>query len=683
MPPKGSATPAVMTPAQTRATTSLIPQVYSKKNRDKLAEANGLTTNVHNAEDAMELLVRDAHIERDGGATPNRIAYALLRHAAASAARIPAATINFIRAVAFTVEELDYQNRMGKATETIAERTQEAVTLSVTEPISRLEGLLEGIGERGERMGGAMAAMAEAVEKLQSDINSLATRVQGMEGPASSNADIDDGVATQEAAMQREQRSYVEVARDRARIPAEHAATIAKGDMRERQIVVQTDSQASAQSLTSLTEKELVEKANIALELMTTDPREKPAGATFVSALKTKTGSVIYTLNSEPAARYLRKDKTMREFIRSYGGTSTAAPRTCQLIVEFVPVDFQPEDRDAWQRVEQASNMPEASICEARWIKPAHLRSQGQRLAFLVLGVTSREAANHALEYGVILEGRPCKTRKLLPEPTRCMKCQTFGHIAKECKSIHDVCARCAGMHRTADPACKIDGKGNLKCANCNEAGHGAADRTCRVFKEKLQSTHERNPDAKYRLFPTSEPRTWDRPGQGTSRDGEFDRAWTNDNQRNGAPHADQGKGKGPMRQGRGHLAGGKRGEGGGARPTIIARPESRATENGAGTQARLDELWPLTQPTQASSDGAGPSNSAGSANTAAGPSNAHAGPSWADDRRTDLGPLPGFVSGGATGEAAASPQTPEPEPEPNPPRGTSSEETEDIYTRL
>jgi hypothetical protein len=69
----------------------------------------------------------------------------------------------------------------------------------------------------------------------------------------------------------------------------------------------------------------------------------------------------------------------MQEFVKNYGGTTLATPRTCQLIVEFVPIDFQPEDQDALRRIEEASGMPTASVCKACWIKPAHLRNEGQK----------------------------------------------------------------------------------------------------------------------------------------------------------------------------------------------------------------------------------------------------------------------------------------------------------------
>jgi hypothetical protein len=52
-------------------------------------------------------------------------------------------------------------------------------------------------------------------------------------------------------------------------------------------------------------------------------------------------------------------------------------------------------------------------------------------------------------------------------------------------------------------------------CANCKIAkrpheGHGAADRSCPIFQDKLQFVLERNPEAKYPFFLIAEdPSTW------------------------------------------------------------------------------------------------------------------------------------------------------------------------------
>ena len=107
-------------------------------------------------------------------------------------------------------------------------------------------------------------------------------------------------------------------------------------------------------------------------------------------------------------------------------------------------------------------------------------------------------------ELRVMVEGKHCWTRKLLPEPKWCVKCQGYGHFAKECKATKDVCARCAGEHRTTDPDCGVAHGRTTRCANCNKDGHGAADRNCEVYKSKLAQLRARDPDS----FVSSPPTT-------------------------------------------------------------------------------------------------------------------------------------------------------------------------------
>jgi hypothetical protein len=109
-----------------------------------------------------------------------------------------------------------------------------------------------------------------------------------------------------------------------------------------------------------------------------------------------------------------------------------------------------------------------------------------------MIGFTEPEQANQAIREGLVIEGKKVMVRKHKTDPKRCMKCQAIGvnHQATACKSIHDVCARCAGMHRTDE--CTIKETHKFKCANCKEMRHGATDRDCRIFREKTRTLHEK-----------------------------------------------------------------------------------------------------------------------------------------------------------------------------------------------
>ncbi|KAJ7123708.1 hypothetical protein C8R44DRAFT_620911, partial [Mycena epipterygia] len=164
--------------------------------------------------------------------------------------------------------------------------------------------------------------------------------------------------------------------------------------------------------------------------------------------------------------------------------------------------------------IEDANGIERGQLTQARYIKPLERRHKGQRTAHTIFGFASREAANHAIRHRIFVDGKRVSAQKLLTEPIRCLKCQVIGtnHTAASCPSVHDVYARCGQMHRTG--ACMVS-DAERACSNCRAAkrsyhGHGAADRGCPVFVDKLQYALERNPEANYRYFPTDNPDTWE-----------------------------------------------------------------------------------------------------------------------------------------------------------------------------
>jgi hypothetical protein len=80
--------------------------------------------------------------------------------------------------------------------------------------------------------------------------------------------------------------------------------------------------------------------------------------------------------------------------------------------------------------------------------------------------------------------------------------------MAGSCKADNNVCARCAGHHKTLD--CTTKDRSEYKCANSKQTGHGAADRNCPIFIAKSKELRTRVADLRYRFFPTDDPATWE-----------------------------------------------------------------------------------------------------------------------------------------------------------------------------
>jgi len=290
-----------------------------------------------------------------------------------------------------------------------------------------------------------------------------------------------------------------------------HASTIARGDGTAKQLVLSLDPGAGeTDSLASLSDKELVDKARMALD-STIGLGEQPSNMSFAVARRQQQGrKVLLQLNSAEAAEWLRQTDVLWEFQGHFSGSYLVKPSVFEVIVEYAPISLELDDAALFRRIEQESALTEQTLVGGRWLRKPERQSEGQKKAFIAIGCRTRHSANQLIRDGCIMDGNLLNARKPRPEPLRCAKCQRLNgkHVARTCPSPHDVCARCSGQHKTAD--CKAKGTDGLRCTNCH-GNHAASDRSCRVFQEHLKWMQNQQPDMAYTYYPTNEPWTWAR----------------------------------------------------------------------------------------------------------------------------------------------------------------------------
>ncbi|KAF8800092.1 hypothetical protein BYT27DRAFT_7118543, partial [Phlegmacium glaucopus] len=231
-----------------------------------------------------------------------------------------------------------------------------------------------------------------------------------------------------------------------------HANVVAKAALQKRRVRLIKAPGMTGEGMQMLSEKQL---------LMDNIEGDKPMGAQFVGANKSGgqgVGEVVYKLNSEEAAEWIKTNGTMKAFISKRGSMVDYKALTFKVVFDWVPTSFNTEQRDAWKAVESARGIWVEGIQEVRWIKPMHLRVPGQRSAIAIIGFAMREDANMAINTGLFIEGKKVWGRKQIQEPKRCLKCQCFGiHKAAKCTSIHETWGRCAKHHKTSE--CTEDGR--------------------------------------------------------------------------------------------------------------------------------------------------------------------------------------------------------------------------------
>lgn len=276
-------------------------------------------------------------------------------------------------------------------------------------------------------------------------------------------------------------------------VPSTHITAVARAQTQKKRIRLVKATGMEGERMGELLEKQLVEKANLALGLMEGGEERRPTEVKFVGANKERsTGGVIYELNLEEVAGWLREKETMVDFLLKMGSTADFKDQTYEVVVDWILISFELDLTESWRVVELVDDMKVNTIKGLNWIKPIHIRALGQRTAIAVFRMSMQEDANQIIRRGVFIEGKKVWGRKQMQEPRRCLKCQCFGeHKAGECRSIHNVCGHCGNHHRTS--LCDKSDKDELSCSNCLAAknskhiGHGAVDRRCLIFLAWLE----------------------------------------------------------------------------------------------------------------------------------------------------------------------------------------------------
>ena len=190
------------------------------------------------------------------------------------------------------------------------------------------------------------------------------------------------------------------------------------------------------------------------------------------------------------------------------GNTATLKRKIYNLIFKFVPCqgEFDPSDINSLLDIEQANDLTPGSIVSATWIKRPDRRSPNQKLATLKVTCSSPESANHLLCEKVFIAGHVVTIRKDLREPTRCNKCQEYGHIRIKCPN-DEICAYCTSKNHTSD-VCPPDT--DPKCRSCGPTStHPSYSRNCDTLIDKRTALDLKFPENNMPYFQTAEPWTW------------------------------------------------------------------------------------------------------------------------------------------------------------------------------
>ncbi|KAF5374638.1 hypothetical protein D9615_008935 [Tricholomella constricta] len=463
------------------------------------------TTKISCKEDARKWLEDNGHTMR-----PDEVEAGDLKHAILSLSKtpgVPHEVTEGLRAIAFCIEDVEQT------------RVEEAIAAVV---VKMWEEMKEEVGVVAE-------ASVKSVKEIGEDIRRR-------------NEERDTREAEARPSTNNTPRLYADMARPDARTTAaeaEHREVMGRGETRDKQVLIDGRGEGSNEAIAGLTEKLLIEKAKMTLDLMGIGGLDAPRGIAFVAVRKLRNGGALYEMNSTEAAAWLRGEDVKKLFVEKFGAEVELKDRAYPLLVEFVPTSLGDNAAEAVREIERANGLGEGEVTQAKWVRAPHTRTNpNQKSAHLIVSCRTKETANRAIDKGLVIEGKRVAAKKLDQEPRRCLKCQFYGkgHIAQECKQIHETCGTCAGQHRSKD--CKETDMRKLCCVNCRARrwrdNHSSADRLCPVFLEAKERLKSRMPELKG-------GHTWGGHKQDTRRKGWGKEGW---------PEGNQGKG-GEARRGK------------------------------------------------------------------------------------------------------------------------------------
>ena len=112
----------------------------------------------------------------------------------------------------------------------------------------------------------------------------------------------------------------------------------------------------------------------------------------MIGARKLRNGGVMYELSDPEAAKWLRWE--CAAFVVNFGGTSVLKERAVAIIVEFVPILYNPDVVAESQKVKCDSRLEVGAIVSTRWIKPVKRWADGQQMAHLIARLKMPEDMN-------------------------------------------------------------------------------------------------------------------------------------------------------------------------------------------------------------------------------------------------------------------------------------------------
>jgi len=488
----------------------------TRKNKEDLVRESQLTITGHNS--ARKWLI-DNELTLKGEVPTMSSLIAALFQLCSGRFLLPKDMVSGMRAIALCMEETMQTRHTNTALDTVKEQVEEMVK----EAKESIEDLV----------GGVRTAMKDTEERLKKQTGGIdSSNVEKIEMAVSSAS-----IPTYAQALTAEQDSRT-MSRD---LQIKNDAKI-RGQLQRKQIILDGDDATRTQTA-KITPKQLITKANLALEklnrdigdTLSEDDNERPPDTKFVAARLLKNGGVLFEMETESGADWLKQTEITKAFENCFPGVVTIKGNNYQVVVQFLPITLKNHLDAHCAAIEEENGLSKGSIISAKWLRNPANWGTNQTKAHAIFSIKSRNEANDIITRGMLIDGSRHDARKLEEDPKRCFKCQIIGsgHTAATCKS-KEICANCAKGHPTGE--CRAT-RADFHCATCKkdkrQDDHAAWDRQCPAFLEEKARLRDRKPENHFRFYPSEwDSWTWVRHDDSLA-DGYTDR-WTGNDPRRG-----------------------------------------------------------------------------------------------------------------------------------------------------
>ena len=274
------------------------------------------------------------------------------------------------------------------------------------------------------------------------------------------------------------------------------ATTLAE-ERKKKEVLVRVMDGAEKLGIRGASDKDILERVQKAGG----DHAKKAAAVRWLPS-----GDVLISMATKEAKEGLEKEM---EWTKCLGSSAKVIRRGYGVLAHGIKVDNYDTIKQA-EIIEKVLSQNKSlhenlQIIKIAW--PINAIRNKKLYSSLMIEVGTPAMANRLVREGLIDDCtmKNCELFTKECRMTQCFNCYQYGHIAKRCHNPTK-CGHCARGHRSLE--CPVQGaKRSLRCAVCEEPGHEAWSRRCRIRGKEAERAR-----AAYEARPRLHPEMMERP---------------------------------------------------------------------------------------------------------------------------------------------------------------------------